>query len=264
MTSARPLVEPGPKLTGEQRERYARHIVLEGMGELGQRRLLNARVLMIGAGGLGSSALTYLAAAGVGTIGIVDADRVDLSNLQRQIIHATSAIGELKAESAARRLRDINPDIDVIPLPVRLEKHNAAELLTGWDVVLDGTDNLATRYLISDTAVELEIPVVFGSVLQWGAQISVFWTGPRAVAAGFPAPNGLSLRDLFPVEAPPSAVPKTAEVGIMGVVPGLAGTIMASEAIKLITGTGSALIGRVCYVDVAGARVADIPLRPRP
>ena len=258
-----PLVEPGAELTDSQHERYARHISLKDIGEIGQRRLLNARVLMIGAGGLGSTTLTYLAAAGVGTIGIVDADRVDLSNLQRQIIHSTAAIGELKVDSAARRLRELNPDLDVVTYPLRITEGNVDEILRGWDLVIDGTDNLPTRYLISDAAVRLEMPEVYGSVLEWGAQISVFWTGESAVAAGFPGQNGLSLRDVFPEEPPADAVPKTADVGIMGTVPGLTGTLMASEAIKLITGAGDLLVGRILYVDSLGAKTAEIPIAPR-
>lgn len=258
-----PLVEPGAELTEAQRERFARHISLAEIGEVGQRRLLNARVLMVGAGGLGSTALTYLAAAGVGAIGIVDADRVDLSNLQRQIIHSTAAIGELKVDSAARRLIELNPDLEVTTYPLRLTAENVDEVLGGWDLVIDGTDNLPTRYLVSDAAVRLGMPEVFGSVLQWGAQISVFWTGERAVAAGFPGPNGLSLRDVFLEEPPAGAVPKTADVGIMGSVPGMAGTLMASEAIKLITGAGDLLVGRILYVDTLGVKTAEIPFAPR-
>ncbi len=257
-----PLVEPGAELTDLQHERFARHIALKGIGEVGQRRLLNARVLMVGAGGLGSTALTYLAAAGIGTIGIVDADRVDLSNLQRQVIHATAAIGELKVDSAARRLRELYPDIEVITYPYRLTEDNVDQVLDGWDLVLDGTDNLPTRYLISDAAVRLGMPEVFGSVLEWGAQISVFWTGERAVVVGFPKPNGLSLRDVFPEEAPAGSIPKTADVGIMGTVPGLTGTIMASEAVKLITGAGHPLVGRILYVDTLGVKTAEIPISP--
>lgn len=258
----RPLVQPGPELTAAQRERFARHISLKDIGEIGQRRLCNARVLMVGAGGLGSTALPYLAAAGVGTIGIVDADRVDLSNLQRQIIHSTAAIGELKVDSAARRLRELNPELEVVTFPIRLTEENAWETLRGWDAVVDGTDNLATRYLISDAAVSLGMPEVFGSVLQWGAQISVFWTGQRAVSAGFPGPDGLSLRDVFPHEPAADALPKTADAGIMGTVPGMTGTLMASEAIKLITGTGRLLVGRILYVDSSGMRVSEIPFGP--
>lgn len=258
-----PLIAPGPELTADERERYARHLPLRGVGEEGQRSLRSARVLMIGAGGLGSTALTYLAAAGVGTIGIVDSDHVDLSNLQRQIIHSTPAIGELKAESAARRLRELNPTVEVETYPLRLTEQNADDVLVGWDLVLDGTDNLPTRYLISDTAVRLEMPVVFGSILEWGAQISVFWSGERAVEFGFPEPRGLSLRDVFPIEPPAGSIPKTEEVGLMGIVPGMAGTLMAAEAIKLITGAGESLIGRILYVDTLGMRIGEIPLSPR-
>ncbi|MET7073831.1 HesA/MoeB/ThiF family protein [Trueperella pyogenes] len=256
--SIRPLVEPGPELTDVQRERFARHIARAEIGEIGQRRLLGARVLMVGAGGLGSPALLYLAAAGVGTIGIVDADRVDLTNLQRQVIHSTAAIGQLKVESAARRLKELNPDLHVEVFPVRLTEANVDEMLAGWDLVLDGTDNLPTRYLISDAAVRAGIPEVWGALLGWQAQVSVFWTGPRAVAAGFPGP-GLRLRDLFPVEPPAGSVPTTAEVGLMGAVPGQTGAVMAAEAIKLITGAGRPLVGRVLFIDVLAGRMQEIP-----
>ncbi|MDP9833455.1 HesA/MoeB/ThiF family protein [Trueperella abortisuis] len=257
------LVEPGPELTPDQRERYARHIAREEIGELGQRRLLGARVLMVGAGGLGSPALLYLAAAGVGAVGVVDADRVDITNLQRQVIHSTAAIGELKVDSAARRLKELNPDLAVQTFPVRLTQDNVDGVFAGWDLVLDGTDNLQTRFLISDAAARAGIPVVWGALLGWQAQVSVFWTGPRAVAAGFPGPNGLCLRDLFPVEPPAGSLPTTAEVGLMGAVPGQAGAVMAAEAIKLITGTGRPLVGRVLFLDVLAARTQEIPFAPR-
>lgn len=258
-----PLVAPGPELTPAQRERFARHITRVEIGELGQRRLLGARVLMVGAGGLGSPALLYLAAAGVGTIGIVDSDRVDLTNLQRQVIHSTAAVGELKAESAARRLKELHPELEVVIVPERLTATNVDRIFAGWDLVVDGTDNLPTRYLISDAVTRLGIPQVWGALLGWQAQVSVFWSGPRAVAAGFPAPNGLSLRDLFPVEPPDGSLPTAVEVGLMGAVPGQAGVIMAAEAIKLITGAGTPLVGRVMFIDVLAGRTREIPFAPR-
>ncbi|MFP7696388.1 HesA/MoeB/ThiF family protein [Trueperella sp. LYQ143] len=258
-----PLVAPGAELSAEQQERFARHISREEIGMIGQRRLLNARVLMVGAGGLGSTVLLYLAAAGVGTIGIVDNDRVDLTNLQRQIIHSTAAIGELKVDSAARRLRELNPEIRIERMALRLDSENIDEVLHGWDLIIDGTDNLPTRYLISDAAAKAEIPLVWGTVLGWHAQVSVFWSGPRAVAAGFPGPRGISMRDIFPREAPPQAVPPTAQVGLLGAVPGQAGVVMASEAIKLITGAGVPLVGRILLIDALTARTHEIPIVPR-
>lgn len=263
MDTIAPLVEPGPELSPAQRERFARHIARAEIGEVGQRRLLGARVLMVGAGGLGSPALLYLAAAGVGRIGVVDSDRVDLTNLQRQVIHSTAAIGELKAVSAARRLRELNPDIDVVAYTERLTAANVDAVFAGWDLVLDGTDNLPTRYLIADAAAQAGIPEVWGALLGWQAQVSVFWAGPRAVAAGFPGPNGLQLRDLFPVAPPEGSLPTTAEVGLMGAVPGQAGAIMAAEAIKLITGAGDPLVGRVMFIDVLAGRTSEIPFAAR-
>ncbi|MDO5672388.1 MAG: ThiF family adenylyltransferase [Actinomycetaceae bacterium] len=256
----KPVISPGPALRADQRERYARHLVLEGIGDIGQRRLLNARVLMVGAGGLGSPALLYLAAAGVGTIGIVDNDAVDLSNLQRQVIHTFRAIGEGKTSSAAARIRALNPDVDVREHPVRLNDGNVDAILGEYDLVLDGTDNLTTRYLVSDSSVRLGVPVVWASVLQWQAQVSIFWKGSRAVEHGMPGANGISLRDVFPHPAPEGIIPKTANIGIMGVLPGQVGTIMATEAIKMIVGTGNPLVGRILFLDLLNATTREIPI----
>lgn len=264
-----PLIEPEagydpqnlsiPELSESDRERFARHLAREEISEAGQRRLRHAKVLMVGAGGLGSPALLYLAASGVGTIGIVDADVVDLTNLQRQVIHANAAIGELKVESAARRVRDLDPSINVTTYPTRLNDDNIDEILSQYDLVLDGTDNIRTRYVVSDAATRLNMPEVWATVLGWNAQISVFWTGSRAVEAGFPGPDGLRMRDVFPVEPDDSAIPKTADIGLMGIVPGQAGTIMAAEAVKLITGTGYPLVGRVMMIDIWNAKTYEIP-----
>lgn len=257
------LVEVGRELTDNERERFARHISLPGVGEEAQRRLRNAKVLMIGAGGLGSPALLYLAAAGVGTIGIVDSDVVDLSNLQRQVIHSNAAIGEPKVESAKRRLLELDPDIDVRTYQVRLDVENIDPILDGYDLILDGTDNIEARFLISDAAVRASKPVVWATILQWNAQLSFFWTGERAVEYGMPGPNGISLRDVFPTQPPGDAIPKTVNVGLLGSVPGTAGTIMAAEAFKVITGTGEPLIGRIMYVDMLNSRTYEIPVSPR-
>lgn len=259
----KPLIDVGSKLSEQEKERFARHISLPGVGEEAQRRLRNAKVLMIGAGGLGSPALLYLAAAGVGTIGIVDSDVVDLSNLQRQVIHSTAAIGEPKVESAKRRLLELDPEIEVHTHQVRLDESNIDAIMANYDLVLDGTDNIEARFLISDAAVRLDKPVVWATILQWNAQLSFFWTGKKAVENGMPGPNGISLRDVFPTQAPGDAIPKTVNVGLLGAVPGTAGTIMAAEAFKVITGTGEPLVGRIMFVDMLNSKTFEIPVSPR-
>lgn len=252
-----PLVEPGPPLSGDEARRTARQTRLPELGELGQRRLVNARVLVIGAGGLGAPALLYLAAAGVGTIGIVDDDEVSLTDLHRQVIHATAAVGEPKVDSAARRLAELAPDVVVQTRRLRLEEANAREVLTGYDLVLDGTDTFATRYLISDTCAELGVPLVWASVLRFDAQVSVFWSRPPAGIAP------VTLRDLFPEPPAPGSVPSCAEAGVLGALCGMVGSIMATEAVKLIVGAGQVLLGRVAVVDALGMRVREVPLLPR-
>lgn len=252
-----PLVEPGPPLDGPEAERTARQSRLPELGELGQRRLAAARVLVIGAGGLGAPALLYLAAAGVGTIGIVDDDEVALTDLHRQVIHATAALGEPKVASAARRLAELAPDVIVEAHRVRLDEANARTLLTGYDLVLDGTDTFATRYLISDTCAELGVPLVWASVLRFDAQVSVFWSRPPAGIAP------VTLRDLFPEPPAPGSVPSCAEAGVLGALCGMVGSMMATEAVKLIIGAGQVLLGRVAVVDALGMRVREVPLLPR-
>ncbi|OZB89286.1 MAG: hypothetical protein B7X41_03595 [Microbacterium sp. 14-71-5] len=251
-----PLVEPGPPLDGTEAQRTARQTRLPELGELGQRRLAAARVLVIGAGGLGAPALLYLAAAGVGTIGIVDDDVVSLTDLHRQVIHG-AAVGEPKVDSAARRLAELAPDVVVETYRVRLDESNARDVLSGYHLVLDGTDTFATRYLISDTCAELGVPLVWASVLRFDAQVSVFWSRPPAGVAP------VTLRDLFPEPPAPGSVPSCAEAGVLGALCGMVGSMMATEALKLIIGAGQVLLGRVAVVDALGMRVREVPLLPR-
>ncbi|WP_454777680.1 molybdopterin-synthase adenylyltransferase MoeB [Georgenia muralis] len=276
-----PLVDPGPPLTREQVQRYSRHLLLGAIGDDGQRRLLAARVLVVGAGGLGSPALLYLAAAGVGHLGVVDDDVVDVSNLQRQVLHTAADVGRAKVDSAAEHLRDLNPEVTVERHHVRLDASNAREIVAGYDLVLDGTDNFPTRYLVNDVCAELGVPLVWGSILRFDAQVSVFWSRPRtaaaaprpATAAARPAatgpatdesPAGPTLRDLFPAPPPPGSTPSCGEAGVLGAMCGQVGSVMAAEAVKLVTGSGETLLGRVLVLDVLTARWAELPLRPRP
>jgi molybdopterin/thiamine biosynthesis adenylyltransferase/rhodanese-related sulfurtransferase len=226
------------ELTREELVRYSRHILLPQVGEAGQRALKKSRVLLVGAGGLGSPVALYLAAAGVGTLGLVEFDTVDLSNLQRQILHGSSGIGGRKIDSARDRLRDINPNVTIEPYETRLTSENALEIARGYDLIVDGTDNFATRYLVNDTSVLLGIPNVYGSVYRFEGQASVFG-----------ALNGPCYRCLFRDPPPPDLVPSCAEGGVLGVVPGLVGTIQATEAIKLILGLGETLVGKLLTID---------------
>lgn len=263
-----PLVQPDLPLSDRDVERFTRQIRLPGFGEESQRRLLASRVLVIGAGGLGSPVLLYLAAAGVGTIGIIDDDVVDLSNLQRQVIHDTNGVGTPKIASAARKIRQLNPAINVVEYPYRIDESNAQEIISHYDVVVDGTDNFLTRYTVDAACSELSIPEVWGSVLRYAAQVSVFWTGPAAEAHGAPE-GGVCLRDLFPTPPPPGSTPSCGEAGILGFLCGQVGSIMAGETIKLLTGTGEALLGRLLLIDSATASYQTIALsrsdhRPEP
>jgi adenylyltransferase/sulfurtransferase len=255
-----PLVAPGPELSASDRERFARHLPVPELGELAQRRLRAARVCVVGAGGLGSPALLYLAAAGIGTIGVVDADAVEVVNLQRQVLHSTDGVGRLKAESASARIAELDPAIAVVVHAVRLEAGNARDILAGYDLVVDAVDNYPTRYLISDTCAELGLPVVWGAVLVTRAQVSVFWSAPRAVDG--PA-AGITLRDLHPEPPPPENWVTAAQVGVLGAMCGQVGALMANEAIKLVTGAGEPLFGRLLYLDTMAATVAEVPIRPR-
>ncbi|WP_315093351.1 molybdopterin-synthase adenylyltransferase MoeB [uncultured Cellulomonas sp.] len=243
------LVAPGPPLTPAQVERGSRHLLLAELGVDGQRRLRNARVLVVGAGGLGAPVLQYLAAAGVGTLGIVDDDVVDVSNLQRQVIHGSADVGRAKVDSARDAVAALDPDIRVVAHRTRLTSENVDEILGGYDVVVDGTDNFPTRYLVNDACVRLGLPEVWGSVLRFDAQTTVFWG--RA---------GVELRDLFPSPPAPDEVPSCAEAGVLGALCGQIGSIMATEVVKLITGTGQTLLGRVLVVDALRGRWTEVPL----
>ncbi|MDQ1521160.1 MAG: sulfur-carrier protein adenylyltransferase/sulfurtransferase [Actinomycetota bacterium] len=225
-------------LTPEQRNRYGRHILLPEVGEAGQQKLLESRVLLLGAGGLGSPAALYLAAAGVGTIGIVDMDVVDASNLQRQILHNTDRIGERKVDSAKKTLTDLNPDVDVVTYDVRFGADNVLDIIDGYDVVVDGTDNFPTRYLLNDASLLKRIPVVHGSIFRFEGQVTVFkpYDGP-------------CYRCLLPEPPPPELAPSCAEAGVLGVLPGIIGSIQALEAIKLVLDLGDPLIGRLLAYD---------------
>ncbi|MCV7383792.1 adenylyltransferase/sulfurtransferase MoeZ [Mycolicibacter longobardus] len=252
-----PLVEPAGELTRDEVERYSRHLIIPDVGVLGQRRLKNARVLVIGAGGLGAPTLLYLAAAGVGTIGIVDFDIVEESNLQRQVIHGVSDIGRSKAESARDSIAEINPLVRVQLHQVRLEASNAVELFESYDLILDGTDNFATRYLVNDAAVLAHKPYVWGSIFRFEGQVSVFWED---------APNGrgLNYRDLYPEPPPPGTAPSCAEGGVLGVLCASIGSVMGTEAIKLITGIGEPLLGRLLLYDALAMSYRTIAIRKDP
>jgi len=252
-----PLVEPAAELTREEVARYSRHLIIPDLGLDGQKRLKNARVLVIGAGGLGSPTLLYLAAAGVGTIGIVEFDTVDESNLQRQIIHGQSDIGRSKAESARDSIREINPLVTVNLHEFRLEPDNAVELFERYDLILDGTDNFATRYLVNDAAVLAGKPYVWGSIYRFEGQVSVFWED---------APNGLGLnyRDLYPEPPPPGMVPSCAEGGVLGILCASIASVMGTEAIKLITGIGEPLLGRLMVYDALDMTYRTIKIRKDP
>ena len=237
--------------TEDQVRRYARHIILPGIGVDGQRKLMDAGVLVIGAGGLGSPAAMYLAAAGVGTIGLVDFDRVELSNLQRQLLHDTDDVGRPKVESARDRLASLNPNVDVVAHETLLSSENAFDVLRAYDVVVDGTDNFPVRYLVNDACQMLGKPLVYGSIYQWEGQASVFLPGP-----GTPC-----YRCLFPEPPPPGTVPSCAEGGVFGVLPGIVGSIQAVEAIKLVLGTGEPLVGKLLLYDALRNEFTTVKLR---
>lgn len=252
-----PLVEPAAELTREEVARYSRHLIIPDLGLDGQKRLKNAKVLVIGAGGLGSPTLLYLAAAGVGTIGIVEFDVVDESNLQRQIIHGQSDIGRSKAQSARESIAEINPLVTVNLHEFRLEPDNAVDLFAQYDLILDGTDNFATRYLVNDAAVLAGKPYVWGSIYRFEGQVSVFWED---------APDGLGLnyRDLYPEPPPPGMVPSCAEGGVLGILCSSIASIMGTEAIKLITGIGEPLLGRLMVYDALDMTYRTIRIRKDP
>jgi molybdopterin/thiamine biosynthesis adenylyltransferase/rhodanese-related sulfurtransferase len=241
-------------LTPEQRSRYSRHLLIPEVGVEGQTKLLSSRVLLIGAGGLGSPASLYLAAAGVGTLGIVDDDRVDASNLQRQIAHSTETLGEWKADSAKRTLEALNPDVDVVTYKERLTSENVERILAdGWDVIVDGADNFPTRYLVNDASIWHDVPVVHGSIYRFEGQVTVFAPG-----------EGPCYRCLFPTPPPPELAPSCAEGGVLGVLPGIVGSLQASEAIKLLLGIGEPLVGRLLLFDALATEFSEVRLKKDP
>jgi sulfur-carrier protein adenylyltransferase/sulfurtransferase len=242
------------QLSAEQRSRYSRHVLIPEVGLEGQLELLQSRVLLIGAGGLGSPASLYLAAAGVGTLGIVDDDRVDASNLQRQIAHSTETLGEWKAESAKRTLQALNPDVNVLTYAERIDSENVDRILgDGWDVIVDGADNFPTRYLLNDAAVWHDIPLVHGSIYRFEGQVTVF--KPH---------ESPCYRCLFPQPPPPELAPSCAEGGVLGVLPGIVGSLQASEALKLCLGIGDSLAGRLLLFDALSTEFSEVTLRRDP
>jgi molybdopterin/thiamine biosynthesis adenylyltransferase/rhodanese-related sulfurtransferase len=247
-----PIVMP-EGLPTDQKARYARHLVLREIGEAGQQRLLGARVLLIGAGGLGSPVALYLAAAGIGTLGIVDPDVVDLTNLQRQVLYDSTRVGTLKVESAGDALRRLNDDVEVIGHAEAIQAGNAIRLMEGYDVVVDGADNFPTRYLLNDASLHLRIPVVHGSIFRWEGQVTVFdpYRGP-------------CYRCLFPEPPPPELAPNCAEAGVLGALPGVIGSIQAVEAVKLILGVGEPLTGRLLTYDALAEEFITLRLERDP
>ncbi|HEU5353427.1 MAG TPA: adenylyltransferase/sulfurtransferase MoeZ [Actinocrinis sp.] len=248
-----PLVEPAAELTVDEVRRYSRHLIIPDVAMDGQKRLKNARVLCVGAGGLGSPALMYLAAAGVGTLGIVEFDTVDESNLQRQIIHGQSDIGRSKAESARDSVREINPYVNVVLHEERLDSENVMEIFAQYDLIVDGTDNFATRYLVNDACVLLNKPYVWGSIYRFDGQASVFWSE-----------YGPCYRCLYPEPPPPGMVPSCAEGGVLGVLCGSIGAIQVTEAIKVLTGVGEPLVGRLMIYDALEMTYRAVKVRKDP
>jgi molybdopterin/thiamine biosynthesis adenylyltransferase/rhodanese-related sulfurtransferase len=246
-------VEVPRQWSPEQRQRYSRHFLLPEVGEEGQQKLLDAKVLLLGAGGLGAPTALYLAAAGVGTLGIVDDDVVDVSNLQRQVIHATSRVGEAKVDSAETAINDLNPDINVVKHQTRMDASNIAEIIEGYDVIVDGLDNFPTRYLLNDASVRFQIPVVSASILGFDGQISVF------------APyQGPCYRCLYPVPPPAELAPSCGANGVLGVLPGTMGLLQATEVVKLIIGIGEPLIGRLLLYEALSATFTELKVRRDP
>lgn len=255
-------METPPQLTDAQRDRYSRHLLLPEVGESGQAKLLKSKVLLIGAGGLGAPAALYLAAAGVGTIGLIDADVVDASNLQRQVIHATSRIGQPKIESAEKVLKDLNPDVKVVGYKERLVSTNVDRLFGDYDVVIDGTDNFPTRYLVNDASVFLGKPVVHGSIFRFDGQLTTFVPDKAAKKLGIPA--GPCYRCLYPEPPPPHLAPSCQEAGVLGILPGAIGMLQATEAIKLLLNRGDLLVGRLLTYDSLRMKFRELKLRRDP
>ncbi|ATB27265.1 molybdopterin-synthase adenylyltransferase MoeB [Melittangium boletus] len=246
-------VEKPRVLTPAQKERYRRHLTLPEVGEEGQAKLLASKVLLLGAGGLGSPAALYLAAAGVGTLGIVDADVVDVSNLQRQVLHTHERAGQPKVDSARQALEALNPDVKVVPIRERLTSDNALRVLQGYDLVLDGGDNFPTRYLLNDACVLLGLPNLHGSIFRFEGQVTTFVPG-----------QGPCYRCLYPTPPPPELAPSCAEAGVLGVLPGIIGLMQANEALKLLLGVGEPLVGRLLTFDALGTRFQELKLRRDP
>ncbi len=246
-------VEVPRALSAEQRERYSRHLLVPEIGLEGQTKLLDAKVLLLGAGGLGSPTALYLAAAGVGTLGIVDDDEVDLSNLQRQVIHTTDGIGTPKVDSAERAIKAINPDVDVVKYRTRLDASNVMGIVRDYDVIVDGVDNFPTRYLLNDATVRLDIPVVSASILGFDGQLSVF--KPH---------DGPCYRCLYPVPPPAELAPSCGANGVLGVLPGTMGLLQATEVVKLVTGAGEPLVGRLLLYEALGATFTELKVRRDP
>lgn len=252
-----PIVEPAAELTRDEVARYSRHLIIPELGLEGQKRLKNAKVLVIGAGGLGSPTLLYLAAAGVGTIGIVDFDVVDVSNLQRQIIHGQSDVGRPKSQSARDSIAQVNPFVKTVLHEFRLDVDNAVELFEQYDTIVDGTDNFATRYLVNDAAALAGKPYVWGSIFRFEGQVSVFWEAA-------PDGRGLTYRDIYPEPPPPGLVPSCAEGGVLGVLCASIASVMSTEVIKLITGLGDSLLGRLMIYDALAMTYRTIGVRRDP
>ncbi len=252
MATGRPASEL-PRLTPEEQLRYSRHLILPEIGPDGQRRIRAARVLLVGAGGLGSPVALYLAAAGIGTLGIVEGDRVDATNLQRQVLYGTRDVGRTKLDSAQDRLRDLNPGVEVVAHDGWFSAENALDLVRAYDLVVDGTDNFRTRYLVNDACAIAGKPNVYGSVFRFEGQATVFC-----------APGGPCYRCLHPEPPPPGLVPSCAEGGVLGVVPGLVGLIQATEALKWVTGAGTPLVGRLLLVDALGPHFRTVRIQPDP
>ena len=247
-------VEVAAGLDAPRRARYSRHLLIPEVGEPGQLKLLDSKILLIGAGGLGSPASLYLAAAGVGRLGVVDADVVDESNLQRQIVHSTERLGEPKVDSAKRTIEALNPDVEVVAYKERLTSENVERILAdGWDVIVDGADNFPTRYLVNDASVWHDIPVVHGSIYRFEGQVTVFKPG-----------EGPCYRCLFPSPPPPELAPSCAEGGVLGVLPGVIGSLQASEALKLALGIGDPLVGRLLLFDALSAEFNEVSIRRDP
>ena len=251
-----PLLAPGAPLSAEERTWFSRHLRMPEFGETAQRRLRAARVLIIGAGGLGSPAALYLAAAGVGALGIVDDDTVSVSNLQRQILHRADRVGGPKTASAQQTLTALSPHVQIEELPVRLDIDNACRIIGEWDLVIDGSDNFASRYLVNDACALTGRPSIWGSLLRFEGQYSVFWDS---------APDGLGVdyRDAYPSPPPPGFAPSCAEAGVLGALCGVIGSAMALEAVKLITGVGEPMLGRLVLVDALSGRTEEVPVRRR-